>query len=244
MTEKHAQKPLFYIDINLNLFFKNISFEGEKKDPDFNYIYLDVCSRHLSSLDAFAKDIEFLTIRLSKKSFPFLHFQTKIMTGEKYGTLEQEIPVIVIPDARWDVFRIPRKLKFDVTSKLPKFEILKNYLSVYKKFKYINFCVRSNCINLSAGANRENRITTVFDKLKTMIYDEEENDLPLFKIDSYISVKDMIFFMHSVSKLQITKSNWTCSAVRNKCLKFKFADENKTIILNYIVFTTSEENEE
>lgn len=120
----------------------------------------------------------------------------------------------------------------------PRYAILRKYIEIYKKFKYIDCLLRKNTLQLLSDDENGNKVSSTFDNIK--LYSKTEsrrNRRTIAKVDS----KKIASYMTSLNALSCIKiTNLKFSIAHKKLLKISFRSSEDDLKFNFILPSKTE----
>lgn len=255
--------PYLWIKIDMNSFTISYIFIGaEENCSTQNKIVVSVNLKVLlSALMVFFRGSEVALFRSVNKIFnysngslninfvssilqdPFLCIRivTEIKTGnntESKALYTTEIPVVLVPTNEWETYVVPSDLVFDAVFRAPRYAILRRYIEIYKKFKFLDCLLRKNTLQLVSDDEYGNKVSSTFDNIKYYSKAANRRNRRTF---AKVEAKKISAYMTSLNSLSCIKvTDLKFSIAHRKLLKISFRNDYGDIKFNCILPSKTE----
>lgn len=230
-------KPVVWFDIKGSFFSIYIHEGVNPGDPDEDIIYYAVDSQNMcTALSSLKNAVENVEIKLAKETFPCFTIHLRIPTSSdesKATIVRNQVPVIIVPRSNWDEFRIPYNISYEIIGKLPRYQVLKRYIDIYKMSKKVVIRLRNDGHLLLKTTTDSGYVNTVFENVQAT-----DVDLAPYKgrpISTTVETKQISQFLHSINHHQMPIV-LTCMMKRNECFKIMFRLQD--YIMGHFVIST------
>lgn len=165
----------------------------------------------------------FLIFRIIEDPFLCIRIEAEIKTGNPKGekTLyTTEIPITLISHDLWPTYDVPKDLVFDAVIRAPRYAILRKYIEIYKKLKYMDCVLRKNILQLLSDDDYGNKVSSTFDKIK---YYKKSASRRNKNVSAKVESKKVASYMTSLNALSCIKiTDLKFSVAHRKLLKIGF----------------------